>query len=237
MRLLSVLLPALLLLTTAAHAQSKAPASAPTTASNVQLSQTAGATREVLQALLFDIGIFDGVTEAQMPGLRNSIRGLPQYTNGDSQRRLALDQFIEAMPDVIRAEVTAEMDIMAANIAPHIVQTMRPDEIRAFATFFRSTELRPLVNRMIGEGVNSGAENIRTEPTPEEQVRISAFMATPDGQAVATHSEAFWQAVGDEIRAAAPRMYQRLQGRLFTDLCASLGDECPLELRQRASPS
>jgi hypothetical protein len=93
------------------------------------------------------------------------------------------------------------------------------------------------VNRMVGEGINSGAENISTELTPEEQARISAFMATQDGRAIATHSDAFWQVVSNEIRAAVPRMYQRVRGRLFTDLCVALGDECPSSVRELASPT
>jgi hypothetical protein len=236
MRFLSALFAAILLSTTIAHAQSKAPSSAPV-ASPAELADTTAATREVLQALFFDIGVFDRVASAQMPGIRDSVRNSPQYLNADAQRRLALDQFLEAMPSIIRAEVANETDAMASNIAQHVAQTMRPDEILAFATFFRSAELRPFVNRIIGEGIASDFGEVTTEPTPEEATRIAAFMETADGRAIAAHSTAFWPVVGAELQAAAPRILQRLRVRIYGDMCAALGDECPPELRPNGSPT
>jgi hypothetical protein len=196
------------------------------------LTQTAAAIEDVYRALFFDLGIFDAIAAHQLPMYRQAATSSEYYRSASAEHRAALDRVIEDTPDIMRAEVLAEMPVMAANIAPRVASLLTPEEISGFANMFRSPELRPLLDRMVGRAVATGAESATVEPTEEERARLAEFEASPLGRAIVLHGNDFLAIVNGEFQAATPRVASRLQRALAVRICAALEDECPRDLRE-----
>jgi hypothetical protein len=190
---------------------------------------TTAALRDVYQALFFDTGMFDAIVVQMLPEYRRQAASSTYYRRANAERRRALDQLIEATPNILREEIVAESAIMARNATPRVAELMTPEEVTWFANFLRAPEWRPIVQRMVGQT----SKNDTSELTEEELASFARFEESPMAEMLAEKGEPFMNLLTQEMDSAMQRIEPRLQMRLMTGICEALGRSCPRELRNR----
>jgi hypothetical protein len=183
----------------------------------------------VYQALFFDTGMFDAIVVQMLPEYRRQAASSTYYRRANAERRRALDQLIEATPNILREEIVAESAIMARNATPRVAELMTPEEVTWFANFLRAPEWRPIVQRMVGQT----SKNDTSELTEEELASFARFEESPMAEMLAEKGEPFMNLLTQEMDSAMQRIEPRLQMRLMTGICEALGRSCPRELRNR----
>jgi hypothetical protein len=195
---------------------------------------TNSAVRDVYHALFFDSGIFDTMTSEFLPEYRRQATSSVYYRRASGERREALDRVIEATPQYMREEITAETFVMADNVSERAAALLSANDIAMLANFLRDPNWRPFMARMALQGANKGPESIGADDlSAEEEAQMNDYAETHFSPQLMENGGAFMDLLVGEMRAASPRLQPRIQRRLAVEICAALDDRCPRELRDQ----
>jgi hypothetical protein len=185
--------------------------------------------QDFYQVLFFETGLFDAMVARHLPELREIMSASDYYRRANRRQRQALDAAIEATPDIMRAEVSAEISTMAQSIAPRVAALMRPEDIAGLTNLFRAPEWRPMIQRMVG--LAAVDKDTDAAITAEDDARFAAMENEPFAQTFERHGDAFFAILTGEFEAASPRIISRLQLAMSRQLCDALGRDCPPQMR------
>src|SRR5262245_45651718 len=192
--------------------------------------EAVAAGRDVVHSLVFDSGLVDMVLEpmmaSTMPGIRSSVLESPLYQRASRRHREALLAFVDAMPDLLRREVTAECEVIADRAAARLVERMTAEELRGFAAFLRSPDARPLFQHVARDYLaNPKGGSARADFSNEEMSGLLAFLSTPAGVAYVREQDAISTILSEEFDASSERMRLRLENMVLRGMCEALENE------------
>jgi hypothetical protein len=234
MTLRSAILAIALVMGTPAYAQEE-PQSADVASQRDQLSpEHIAAGENLFRAIILDGGALNRmfeVLEAQMlPGLRTDIISSPIYQAASPQRREAIMLVIDDLTPYMRREITAEMGIVGARVAPRFAQRMSLDHLNETAEFMRSPEMRERWRAM----VDAHLEDEKPMPSFPDWRTAGTFAATPAGLAFAQEADAFGDILDEESERALALTFPRMLTVIAGRICDALADDCPAHIRDAA---
>lgn len=207
------------------------PATAPTPAPS---AEHLAAGENLARAVIFDGGavqrIFEHMDTSVIPELRQSILSSPIYRGANAERREALMQVIDDLPNYMRQELNAGLGAVTVESAPRFAERMSAEHLNETAAFMRSDEIRARWRGM----VEARIEMDKPMPSFPDWRDVGAFAQTPAGLAFAENEEELGNILDEEAERTLSLIFPRMLATVRGQMCDALRSDCPQHLRDSA---
>jgi hypothetical protein len=193
-------------------------------------------------SLLVETGLFGQAIEVAKkefgPSLRRTYLEAPWGAGLDAEKKAKVGAYVDAIPDLLSAILMEELPRIETAVAIALSRDLSPVEAEQIGNFFTSEDGLAFFRLMASAAVEAARTGRRPPPASEIVARLTrkqtqslnAFARTPGGRA-------FSRVGGDKAKTIVqdaiakdtmPKRIPELYGKIRTDLCAIIGDPCPV---------
>lgn len=176
------------------------------------------------------------VVKQLAPTLRESFAKRSWYAGLDEQKKRGLDAFVDTFLIRAMAGVREQLPKIETNVAIAYSEDFTAEESAEIADYFGSEAGLAIVKILTGAALDAYASGGRATSsgsmsllTPEQIASIVTFSETPGGQAFSRIGFGRSRAImRDSVTSALSEITPAMTKDLRADLCAILGDPCPM---------